>query len=72
METFLLVWINEKQMAGDSVGEVIICEKAKQLFKELGAKARSTSTGPGKEFFGTKGWYTRFRKRTGLQSFEAW
>jgi len=27
METLLLVWIYEKQMAGDSVSEVIICEK---------------------------------------------
>ena len=51
METLLLVWINEKQMAGDSVSEAIICEKAKQLFEELGAKVPSTSTGPVKEFF---------------------
>jgi hypothetical protein len=39
METLLLVWINEKRIAGDSVSEAIICEKAKQLFEELGAKA---------------------------------
>jgi len=65
METLLLVWINEKQMVGDSVSEAIICEKAKQLFEKCDAKAHSTSTGPVKEFFGTKGWYTRFRKRTG-------
>jgi len=39
METLLLAWINEKQMAGDSVSEAIICEKAKQLSEELGAKA---------------------------------
>ena len=44
METLLLVWFNEKQMAGDSVRDVIICEKAKQMFEELGAKAPSTST----------------------------
>jgi len=68
VETLLLVWINEKQMAGDSVSRAIICEKAKQLFEELGAKAPSTSTGPVTEFFGTKGWFTRFRKRTGLHS----
>jgi len=68
METLLLVWINEKQMAGDSVSGAIICEKAKQLFAEPSAKAPSTSTGPVKEFFGTKGWFTGFRKRTGLHS----
>ena len=54
METLLLVWIHEKQMAGDSVSETIIREKAKQLFEELCAKAPSTSTGPMKEIFGTK------------------
>ena len=30
-------------MAGERVGEVIICETAKQLCEELGAKAPSTS-----------------------------
>jgi len=38
------VRINEKQMAGDSVREANICEKAKQLLEELGAKAPSTRT----------------------------
>ena len=55
-------------MAGDSVSEAIICEKAKQLFDELGAKAPNTSPGLVKEHSGTKGWFTGFRKRTGLRS----
>jgi len=67
METILLVWINKKRMAGDSVSEVI-CEKAKQLLEELGARAPSTSTAPAKEFLGTKRWFTGFRKRNGLHS----
>jgi CRISPR/Cas system-associated exonuclease Cas4 (RecB family) len=50
MKPLLLVCINGKQMAGDRVNQAIICEKAKQLFEELGAKAPSTSTGPMKEF----------------------
>jgi len=62
VETLLLVWINKKQMGGYSVSEAMICEKAKQLFGELGAKAPSTSTGPVKECFGTNGWFTGFRK----------
>ena len=66
MGTLLLVWINEKQTAGDSDSEAIICEKAKQLFEELGVKAPSTSTGPVKEFFRHQG--VVYRKRTGLQS----
>ena len=68
METLLLARINEKQMAGDSVSEAIICEKAKQLFEKLRAKVPSTNTGPVKKFFGTKVWFTGFRKRTGLHS----
>ena len=39
METFLLLWIREKRVAGDT-----------------------------KEFFGTKRWFTGFRKRNGLHS----
>ena len=38
------MWINEKQMEDDSVSEANICDKAKQLMEELGAKAPSTST----------------------------
>jgi Tc5 transposase DNA-binding domain. len=74
MEGLLLVWINEKLMAGDSVGEAIICEKTKQLLEEVGAKAPSTSTGPVKEFFfGTKGWFTGFTKKYWItQCCEAW
>jgi hypothetical protein len=37
-------------MADDSDSEAIICEKTKQLFEELGAKAPSISTGPLKDF----------------------
>ena len=69
MEGLLLVWINEKLMAGDSVGEAIICEKTKQLLEEVGAKAPSTSTGPVKEFFlAPRGGLPDLRKSTGLPS----
>ena len=33
-------------MTGGSFSEAIICEMAKQLFEELGAKGPSTSSGP--------------------------
>lgn len=69
METLLLGWINEvQQITGVGVSEAVICEKAKQLFEELEAKAPSTSTVHVKEFFGTKGWLAGFRKRTGLHN----
>ena len=35
VEKLLLVWINELQLAGDSVSEGIICEKARQLHSDL-------------------------------------
>ena len=34
----LLVWINEQQLAGDSVSEAIICEKARLLHADLAKK----------------------------------
>ena len=30
-----MVWINEKQLAGDSVSEVIICEKDRLLCSDI-------------------------------------
>ena len=35
VENLLLIWINEKQLAGDSVSAAIICEKAKLLHSDL-------------------------------------
>jgi hypothetical protein len=35
VEKLLLIWINEKMLAGDSVYEGIICEKARRLHEDL-------------------------------------
>ncbi|GFU45088.1 tigger transposable element-derived protein 1 [Nephila pilipes] len=35
MEQLLLLWIKEKQLAGDSISEAIICEKAGAIFQDL-------------------------------------
>ena len=35
VEKLLMVWINEKQLAGDSVSEAIICEKARLLYSDI-------------------------------------
>jgi hypothetical protein len=35
VEKLLLIWINEKILAGDSVSEGIICEKARRLHEDL-------------------------------------
>ena len=44
VEKLLLVWINEKQLAGDTVTENLIYEKAKALYTELMSKLPGTST----------------------------
>ena len=44
VEKLLLVWINEKQLAGDTVTENFICEKAKALYTDLVGKRPDTST----------------------------
>ena len=44
VEKLLLVWINEKQLAGDTVTENFICEKAKTLYSDLVSKLPGTST----------------------------
>jgi len=35
VEKLLMVWINEKQLAGDNVSEVINCEKARLLYSDI-------------------------------------
>ena len=35
VEKLLLLWINEKQLAGDTLTETIICQKVKALFDDL-------------------------------------
>jgi hypothetical protein len=35
VENLLLIWINEKMLAGDSVYEGMICEKARRLHEDL-------------------------------------
>ena len=44
VENLLLMWINEKQLAGDTVTENFICEKAKTLYADLASKLPGTST----------------------------
>ena len=45
MERLLLIWIKEKEIAGDTVTETIICEKATAIFNDL--VRRDADTGEG-------------------------
>ena len=58
-----MVWINEKQLAGDSVSEAIICEKARLLYSDIMWDTPGSSA---EEFKASKRWFDSFKKRTGI------
>ncbi|KAJ7338433.1 hypothetical protein JRQ81_012087, partial [Phrynocephalus forsythii] len=45
MEKLLLIWINEKQVAGDSISESLICEKVLRLHADIIARSPGASDG---------------------------
>ncbi|XP_064107221.1 tigger transposable element-derived protein 1-like [Macrobrachium nipponense] len=64
IEKLLLVWINEKQSSGDRVTEPMICGKALTLYADLKTKPELSNTEH--EFMASRGWYDRFKKRSGI------
>ncbi|XP_043545284.1 tigger transposable element-derived protein 1-like [Chiloscyllium plagiosum] len=68
VEKLLLVWINQKELAGDSVNETIICEKALHIHHDLLATPPSTSIASVEEFKASRGWFDKFRQRTRIHS----
>ncbi|XP_019512623.1 PREDICTED: tigger transposable element-derived protein 1-like [Hipposideros armiger] len=68
VEKLLLVWINEKQLAGDTVTENLICEKAKALYTDLVSKLPGTSTEKEEGFKASRGWFDNFKRRSGIHS----
>ena len=67
VEKLLLVWINQKQLAGDSISETIICEKAKRLYDNLKQDSPGTSN-QSNEFKASRRWFNRFKQRSGIHS----
>ena len=67
VEKLLLVWINEKQLADDSISETIICEKAKRLYDDLKQDSPGTSK-QSNEFKASREWFNRFKQRNGIHS----
>ena len=66
VERLLLVWINERQMAGDSLSESIICEISRDVNADLvNDKPLSDN---GETFRASKGWCHNFKARTGVHS----
>jgi hypothetical protein len=52
-----MVLINEKQLAGDSVSEATICEKARLLCSDI---TRDTPGSSAEEFKASKEWFDNF------------
>lgn len=68
VEKLLMLWINDKQSAGDSISEHIICAKAKALYLYLIKKTPGTTSEDEDAFKASCGWSENFRKRTGIHS----
>ena len=60
--------INEKRLAGDTVTENFICEKAKALYTDLVSKLPGTSTENEEGFKASRGWFDNFKRRSGIRS----
>jgi transposase-like protein len=67
VEKLLLIWINEKMLAGDSVSKGIICEKARRLHEDLVKQTPGTSADTD-VFQASRGWFEKFKKRSGIRS----
>ncbi|GFS40886.1 PAN2-PAN3 deadenylation complex catalytic subunit PAN2 [Nephila pilipes] len=71
MEQLLLLWIKEKQLAGDSVSEAIICEKAGAVFQDLKrdvTEKEGESLQGGEGFKASCSWFDNFKKRSSIHS----
>ncbi|KAK4324160.1 hypothetical protein Pmani_005163 [Petrolisthes manimaculis] len=68
MENLLLMWLSQKQLAGDTVTEAIICEKARAIYTDLQQQTPGTSADQEDSFKASRGWFENFRKRTGIHS----
>ncbi|XP_078242892.1 putative CENPB DNA-binding domain-containing protein 1 [Pogona vitticeps] len=64
VEKLLLIWLQEKQRAGDTVTEAVICEKAKALYADLVQQEPGTSAEP-EDLKASRGWFERLETRSG-------
>ncbi|XP_069188071.1 tigger transposable element-derived protein 1 isoform X1 [Procambarus clarkii] len=68
VEKLLLIWMNERQLHGDSVSEAIVCAKAKLLYVNLVRNTPGASSEDEEIFKASRGWFEKFRKRNGIHS----
>ena len=69
MEKLLLIWLQEKELAGESVTETIIREKALAIYEDLVKNMPGTSEDDAERSFkASRGWLEKFKMRTGIHS----
>nr|XP_060616130.1 tigger transposable element-derived protein 1-like isoform X1 [Anolis sagrei ordinatus]XP_060616131.1 tigger transposable element-derived protein 1-like isoform X1 [Anolis sagrei ordinatus]XP_060616133.1 tigger transposable element-derived protein 1-like isoform X1 [Anolis sagrei ordinatus]XP_060616134.1 tigger transposable element-derived protein 1-like isoform X1 [Anolis sagrei ordinatus] len=70
MEKLLLLWLTEKQLAGDTMTESIVCKKARAIYGDLVRQApeRLMDEASEESFKASRGWFDNFKKRTGIHS----
>lgn len=77
MERLLLLWIKDKEIAGDTITEAIISHKASAIFNDLVKAQADDGDDPGEgtsqqqappEFKASHGWFDKFKRRTGIHS----
>ena len=68
VKKLLLIWINEKQLDGDSISEGIICENALRIYANLPKDAPRTSAKgeSGLTFNASRGWFEIHKHRSGI------
>jgi len=67
VEKWLLIWINNNMLAGNSVSEGTMGEKARRLHDDLVKKYPGTS-GDTDVLKASRGWFQKFKKRSGIHS----
>ncbi|XP_068243672.1 tigger transposable element-derived protein 1-like [Palaemon carinicauda] len=74
MERLLLIWIKDKEIAGDTITETIICPKASVIFGDLVQAQAKDNAGEGTskqappEFKASRGWFENFNRQSGINS----
>ncbi|XP_068201901.1 tigger transposable element-derived protein 1-like [Palaemon carinicauda] len=74
MEKLLLVLVKDKEMAGGTITEAIICQKASAIFGDLVLAQAEADAGEGTSkqepsgFKASRGWFEKFKRRSGVHS----
>ena len=67
VEKLTLLYIKQLELAGDSVSEELVCQKARDIYNDLLKSSPGTSDETF-EFKASRGWFEKFKRRTGIHS----